>query len=108
MINPQISWKSEEMFSLWDDCMSFPWLMVKVKRFKSISVNYLDENGKEHQMEKVDISISELLQHEIDHLDGILALDRVLDKKSIISRIVYEEKKQEFDKEVDYFIVPTI
>lgn len=48
-INPEIQDASEELFELWDDCMSFPNLLVKVKRHKTITVNYLDENWQSQQ-----------------------------------------------------------
>jgi len=108
IINPKITWASDELFTLWDDCMSFPWLMVKVQRMKSISLEYIDEEGNKKEMKNLDMATSELLQHEIDHLDGVLAVDRAMDKTSIIAREVYEKNKSDFDKQVDYFIVPTI
>ena len=43
-INPELVNLSEEMFEMWDDCMSFPHLLVKVKRHKSLTIKYLDEN----------------------------------------------------------------
>ena len=43
-INPEIIFKSEEMMELWDDCMCFPNLLVKVKRHRTITIKYLDEN----------------------------------------------------------------
>lgn len=81
IINPEISDKSEEMIELWDDCMSFPNLLVKVKRHKSLIINYLDENWKRHEWHLSD-DLSELIQHENDHLDGILATMRAIDDKS--------------------------
>lgn len=80
-INPRFSDLSEEMFELWDDCMSFPKLLVKVKRHKSLKIHYLDEQWQpqEWQMEG---DLSELLQHEYDHLDGILCTMRAIDDKS--------------------------
>ena len=77
-INPEITEKSEETYILWDDCMSFPDLLVKVERYKSIKVEFSDD-------------LSELFQHEYDHLDGILATMRAIDDKSII----YKSEKQE-------------
>jgi peptide deformylase len=56
--------------------MSFPWLMVKVQRHKSISITYQDESGQVKEWNHIDQATSELLQHEIDHLDGVLAVDR--------------------------------
>jgi peptide deformylase len=51
---------------------------------------------------------SELLQHEIDHLDGILAIDHALDASSIIYRSEYEKNREYFDRLVDYTIEPTV
>lgn len=56
----------------------------------------------------MDTAISELLQHEIDHLDGILALDEPFGENGIVGRDVYEKNKEYFDKLVDYVIQPTL
>ncbi len=80
-INPEIVAKSEEQFELWDDCMCFPNLLVKVKRHRSITLKYLDENWETKAWEMKD-DLSELLQHEYDHLDGILCTMRAIDSKS--------------------------
>ena len=80
-INPQFSFLSDEKFEVWDDCMSFPNLLVKVKRHKKIKINYLDEKWEPREMELED-DLSELLQHEYDHLDGILCTMRAIDEKS--------------------------
>jgi len=81
IINPQIIQKSDEMMELWDDCMSFPNLLVRLKRHKRITLRFRDLNWKEHQWELED-DLSELLQHEYDHLDGILATMRAIDPAS--------------------------
>ena len=75
VINPEITWRSEERFSMWDDCMCFPDQLVKVERNASISVRFLDEQGQTQEWQHLERTLAELLQHEIDHLDGILALD---------------------------------
>lgn len=80
-INPEFSDLSQEMFELWDDCMSFPNLLVKVKRHKNLTINYLDENWQQQEW-KMTGDLSELLQHEYDHLDGILCTMRAIDDKS--------------------------
>ena len=80
-INPVFSNLSPEMFELWDDCMSFPNLLVKVKRHKYLTIKYLDENWKPQEWKMSD-DLSELLQHEYDHLDGILCTMRAIDDKS--------------------------
>jgi peptide deformylase len=79
-INPELSGLSDEKFELWDDCMSFPNLLVRVMRHKEITVNYLDENWLPQQWQMSD-SLSELLQHEYDHLEGILCTMRAVDEK---------------------------
>jgi len=86
IINPEIIQASPEMFELWDDCMSFPNLFVKVKRHRSLTLEYLDENwGK--QSWTVEGAISELVQHEHDHLNGVLCTMRAIDEKSFKWRV---------------------
>ena len=80
-INPEITAPSDEMIEIWDDCMSFPDLLVKVSRHQSITLRYLDEQWK-HQEWQMQNDLSELLQHECDHLDGILCTMRALDDRS--------------------------
>ena len=104
LVNPNIVWTSHDAFAMWDDCMSFPELLVRVRRYQSISVHFLDENGKPQDWERLDQATSELLQHEIDHLDGILAVDRALDRDSLILREEFEARRVYFAKQVDYII----
>ena len=80
-INPELSNLSEEQFELWDDCMSFPNLLVKVKRHSSIRLTYTDLNWQTQHWD-MQGALSELLQHECDHLDGILCTMRAIDDKS--------------------------
>ena len=108
IVNPEITHKSEKTFTLWDDCMSFPDLVVKVSRNESISVGYLDEDGNERTWKDLGRDVSELLQHEIDHLDGILALDRAIAAGDIIYTKEYLERRKLYDAQADYSIEPTI
>lgn len=85
LINPKIVRSSSEMMELWDDCFSFPELMVRVRRHVEIEVSFTDENGQA-QIVTARGDFSELLQHEIDHLDGILATDRAIDERSFALR----------------------
>jgi peptide deformylase len=80
-INPEFIWKSAELIEVWDDCFSFPELLVKVHRHKACRVKYRDLDWKEHVCE-FNGDLSELFQHEYDHLDGILAVMRAVDGKS--------------------------
>ncbi|OAA90437.1 peptide deformylase [Clostridium ljungdahlii] len=80
-INPVLKFDNKEMMDVMDDCMSFPNLLVKVKRYKECSVIYKDINFADKALNfKGDLS--ELIQHEYDHLDGILATMRAIDNKS--------------------------
>ncbi len=81
IMNPTFTYLSEEMFELWDDCMCFPNLLVKVKRHQSCVMEYQDENFERQQI-VAEGALSELLQHEYDHLEGILATQRALDMNS--------------------------
>jgi peptide deformylase len=64
-----------EDFEVWDDCFSFPNLLVRVSRAYRIRVRYQDFKSQWHEVE-LEGDRAELLQHEIDHLDGVLAVDR--------------------------------
>ena len=85
LINPRIAHRSRQTFTLWDDCFSFPDLLVRVKRHHTIEVSYHDLDGHRKRVRAIG-ALSELLQHEIDHLDGILAIDRAIDRRHIILR----------------------
>lgn len=80
-INPTLEFSSEERFEIWDDCMSFPGLEVKLLRYKTCKVHYKDLQWKDCTLELSE-DLSELIQHEYDHLEGILAVQRALDNKS--------------------------
>lgn len=75
LINPEILDIGTDDFSVWDDCFSFPNLLVRVARAHHIRVRYDDPKGEPHEIDLVG-DRAELLQHEIDHLDGVLAVDR--------------------------------
>src|SRR5262245_24725595 len=87
LIHPTITRASREMMELWDDCFSIPNLMIRVRRHVEIDVSYTDEHGAQRVM-KASGDLSELLQHEIDHINGILATDRAVDKRSFAMRNV--------------------
>jgi peptide deformylase len=89
LINPEIIWRSDARMELWDDCFSFPDLMVRVSRAAAIRVEYRDERGAARNIE-AEGDLSELLQHEIDHLDGILAVDRAVSPRAFSTRAEWE------------------
>ena len=75
LINPEIVDVGTDDFLVWDDCFSFPNLMVRVQRAYRIKVRYQDARGKTHVVE-LEHDQAELMQHEMDHLDGVLGVDR--------------------------------
>lgn len=75
LVNPVMEYASNEMMEVWDDCMSFPNLLVKLNRHKRIRISFLDLDNN-RQVWDLEDDMSELLQHEYDHLDGILAISK--------------------------------
>ncbi|MBM4186109.1 MAG: peptide deformylase [Gemmatimonadetes bacterium] len=75
LVNPEIVSIGAEDFEVWDDCFSFPDLWVRVRRAYLITVRYQDLRANWLEV-TAEGDRAELLQHEIDHLDGILATDR--------------------------------
>jgi len=84
-INPRLEDLSREMIEVWDDCMCFPDLLVRVQRHKACAVRFKDLEWNDRTMRLSD-DLSELLQHEYDHLDGILAVSRAMDGRSFALR----------------------
>lgn len=81
LINPVLQFPDGERMAVRDDCMSFPGLYVDVERYKRCVVRYRDRGWVEQTL-SLEGSLSELIQHEYDHLDGILATMRAIDSKS--------------------------
>ncbi len=75
-INPKIIKKSKEKIIMEEGCLSFPELYFKIKRAKEIKVQTENINGKELEI-KAEGLLARIFQHEIDHLDGILFIDRI-------------------------------
>jgi len=93
LVNPEIIDASEEKIVVWDACLSFLSIFMQVERRRRITVRYQTLEGETLEFEAGDDrNLSELLQHEIDHLDGILAIDRVIDMKTICTREEFEKR----------------
>ena len=76
LVNPEFLWMSDEWIEVWDDCLSIPEIVVRVQRRASVSLKFRDLEWREHVWERVPADVSELLQHEVDHLDGVLMAAR--------------------------------
>ena len=85
-VNPKITWRSQKMVPVWDDCFSMPETAMAVMRHKSVSMSCQTMNGDELSFERLEPSTAEMVQHEIDHLDGILMMDHIVQPTAIISR----------------------
>jgi peptide deformylase len=93
LINPQIIARSQEKIIVWDACLSFLSIFMQVERYREVTVRYQNLKGEPLEFEAGDDrNLSELLQHEIDHLDGILAIDRVIDMKTVCTREEFEKR----------------
>jgi peptide deformylase len=85
LLNPEFTWRSPEMFELWDDCFSFPNLMVRLQRHCGIRLKHEKRDGSPGEIAAAG-ALSELIQHEMDHLDGVLAVDRALGREGLCTR----------------------
>ena len=100
IVNPQITFKSDELISYEEGCLSIPNQFAEVKRPSSCKVNFLDYNGKKREM-NADGLLATCIQHEVDHLNGVLFIDHLSKLKKDI--IIKKTKKQR--KEIDRVIV---
>lgn len=83
--NPALDRLSAERQEVWEDCMSFPELLVRLQSARACRLTYRDLAWRERAVE-LEGDHAELLQHEVDHLDGVLAVQRALDDRSIVLR----------------------
>jgi peptide deformylase len=83
--NPVLDEMSDEQIEIWDDCLSFPDLLVRVQRHRRCRIRFRDLAWNERQLSLED-DLSELLQHECDHLNGLLAVTRAMDDRSFMWR----------------------
>ena len=75
-INPEVTWKSEQKSTYEEGCLSIPEYYEEVERPSEVNVKYLDLDGNEHEIEAKGL-LATCLQHEIDHVNGILFIDYI-------------------------------
>ena len=100
IVNPEITFKSNELISYEEGCLSIPNQFAEVKRPSSCKVNFLDYNGQKKEINANGL-LATCIQHEVDHLDGILFIDHLSKLKKDL--IIKKTKKQK--KEIDRVIV---
>lgn len=88
IINPEIISRSDETVKDWEGCLSIPGIRALVPRHKSIYVKYLLRDGREEERELTDF-VARIFQHEYDHLNGVLFIDRLESNKDIITEREY-------------------
>ena len=96
LVNPEFVWKSEEMICGDEGCLSIPGQWAEVERHAMVRVKYMDYNGDEKELMAEDY-LAVILQHEMDHLDGILYIDRIsrLKRSMLIKKLEKERKGNE-------------
>ncbi len=93
LVNPEITERSKEKIVVWDACLSFLSIFMQVERHREINVRYQDLRGEWQEVQAgVERNLSELLRHEIDHLNGILAVDRITDIRTMCTREEFEKR----------------
>jgi len=100
IVNPEIIFKSNDLVSYEEGCLSIPNQFAEVKRPSSCKISFLDYNGKKKEMHAEGL-LATCIQHEIDHLNGILFIDHLSKLKKDL--ILKKTKKQK--KEIDRVVV---
>jgi len=91
MINPKLIAHSTEVIKGWEGCLSIPGIRGLVPRYQAIEVEYIDRDGKAQKQELTDF-VARIFQHEHDHLDGIVFLDRLESTQDIITEQEYQKR----------------
>ena len=93
MANPELLWVSDEEGNHEEGCLSLPEQYAEVERPESIRVRYLDRSGEEQELDATGM-LATCIQHEMDHLDGILFVDHISSlKRKMILRKLSKAKK---------------
>ena len=98
-INPEITWTSDDLHTYREGCLSVPDNFAEVDRPEKCRVKFLDYNGKPQEIEAEGL-LATCIQHELDHLNGILFIDRIskLKKKMILKKLTKAHKEDQLDE----------
>ena len=95
LINPELMTHSAKRTPMWEGCISGPDLYGKAMRYKKVRVRWLDEKAKRHEKDFEGL-LAQVIQHEVDHLNGVLFVDKVKDPKTYVTFSEYKKiRKQE-------------
>jgi peptide deformylase len=105
VINPEIVWTSDTLNTYEEGCLSIPGQYAEVERPEKVRVKYLDENGQPQEME-ADGLLATCLQHEIDHLDGVLFTDHLssLKRDMLMRKLKKWTREHEEDMKESYVL----
>jgi threonine dehydratase/peptide deformylase len=92
LADPAITWRSDELFDVWDDCFSVPDRLVRVRRHRSVSLRFRDGARRWREWTRLPPDLAELVQHELDHLDGVLMTDHALEEQPAARRAELVER----------------
>ena len=97
-VNPEIIWKSEDKFTYEEGCLSLPNQFAEIDRPKQCHIKYLDYNGDPQEL-KAEGLLATCIQHEIDHLEGILFIDHLSKlKKEMIIKKLSKQKNEDVER----------
>jgi len=106
LVNPEIIWTSEALNTYEEGCLSIPGQYAPVDRPEKVRIKYLDYNGREQELE-ADGLLATCIQHEIDHLDGILFTDHLSKlKRDMLMRKLKKFTKDNADDMKDKYVLP--
>ncbi|MFP4410688.1 peptide deformylase [Coleofasciculus sp.] len=91
MINPQIVAHSDEVVKGWEGCLSIPGIRGLVPRYQAIEIEYTNQQGKPQRQQLTDF-VARIVQHEYDHLNGIVFVDRVESTQDLITETEYQRR----------------
>jgi peptide deformylase len=98
LVNPEIVWKSKDMAEGIEGCLSIPGWIGEVLRYEGIRVRALDRHGKKIKMRLSDWT-ARIVQHEIDHLDGILYIDRLTEPDNFWTEEEFFARADDIDRD---------
>jgi peptide deformylase len=93
VVNPELTFPNEETQSLWEGCLSIPGIRGETSRRRVVDVAYLDRGGKKRRASLEDFPAA-IVQHETDHLDGVLFVERMPDLK----RLAFEDEYSRYHR----------
>lgn len=101
MINPEVIWHAKKKVKDWEGCLSIPGIRGKVPRFLEVTVNFMDIKGKRKKKTFSDF-VARIVQHELDHLEGKVFLDRLESTLDIITEKEYHKRIMRHSLEKHY------